>query len=88
MTQNYFMISKHCPEINRLGSIVYVFNLRYQLDFAISQTIEVDCELLPIVPATKSLVGYALLLTTCVISKVRDGQRQFNSKKQSTVIKL
>ena len=61
---------------NGIGYIIYVFDIRYQKKFQISQPIKVEFMFDGVVPA--GLYGYALVVTNRIISISSDGQRMFH----------
>ena len=58
---------------NNIGYNIYVFDIRYQKNFEISQPIKVEFKFDGVIPA-----GYALVLTNKLISISSDGQRMFD----------
>ena len=61
---------------NYLGYNLYVFDIRYQKNFASAQPIKVEFKFNNVVPA--GIYGYALVLTNKLISISSDGQRHFD----------
>ena len=59
-----------------LGYNIYVFDIRYQQNFAASQPIKVEFKFDGVVP--NDINGYALVLTNKLVSKSLDGQRHFD----------
>ena len=59
-----------------VGYNLYVFDIRYQKNFTISQPIKVEFKLNRVVPNDKN--GYALVLTNKLVSISSDGQRHFD----------
>ena len=61
---------------NIIGYNLYVFDIRYQINFESSQPIKVEFKFGGLVPA--GIYGYALVLTNRLLSISADGQRMFD----------
>ena len=60
---------------NDIGYKLYVFDIRYQINFESAQPFKVEFEFDGVVPA--GIYGYALVLTNRLLSISSDGQRMF-----------
>ena len=77
ITQKNFISSNDYPDGNP-GYNLYVFDLRQLQDYSSAQPIKLRFDFRPAVPASKILIGYALVLLNKKIPTSGDGQRQFD----------
>ena len=63
-------------DVDNIGYNVHVFDIRYQKNFEIGQSVKVEFKFDKVIPA--GIYGYALVLTNRLISITGDGQRMFD----------
>ena len=75
--QKGFITSNKYPDGNPSYNL-YNFDIRLHQDYSCAQPIQVRSDFRPTVLAVTNLVGYALLLTSKLVSVSSDGQKQFD----------